>query len=197
MGVIISTDDGVTWSEPMVGIAGSEVNNTTSVMQVGSPISAASPAEPGHWAIATYTPDHLHAKVVYTEDAGATWKSAETPFIEGYDDYTEGRQVAVGYTTKGELVVMYRGFKTWCNYYVFAALLGEDGEFHKTVLAAPEISTYPYETTQGNYNNNNGSGDFCGFVSGTDDYCFVDFPYSPDGVALDQYLSFIPLDFMR
>ncbi len=197
VGVVTSDDDGVTWSEPMIAAQGSEVSVASSLMQIRTPITAVSPVDPGHWAIAVYTPDHLRAKVLYTEDAGETWNSAETPFIEGYDDYKEAREVAVGYTTEGELVVTYRGFKTWCNYYTFAALLNENGEFAKTVLAAPEISTFPYETTQGNYNRNNGSGDFCGFVNGTAEYCIVDFPYSPDGVALDQYLAFIPLDFMR
>ncbi len=197
MGVVISSDDGATWSEPMIAIAGSEVNNTTSVRQIRSPIGAVSPAEPGHWAFCTYSPDHLQAKVVYTEDAGQTWKSAETPALDGYDDYTEAREVAVGYTTGGEIVVTWRGQKTWANYYVFAALLGEDGQFAKTVLAAPEISTYPYETTQGNYCNNQGAGDYCSFAGGNNDYCIVDFPYSADGVALDQFLAFIPLDAMR
>ena len=46
-------------------------------------------------------------------------------------------------------------------------------------------------------NGKTGSGDYCSFVSGGPEYCYVDFPYSPDGVALDQYLAAIPLDAMR
>lgn len=197
MGVVTSTDDGLTWSEPIIVATPDENMNTTSVRQIRFPISAASPAEPGHWAFATYSTDHLRAKVYYTEDAGATWQSAEAPIPEGYDDYTEAREVCVGYTADGEIVASWRGQKTWANYYIFAALLGENGQFAKSVLAAPELSTYPYETTQGNYNTDTGSGDYCGWVSGGSDYCYVDFPYSPDGVALDQYLAVIPLKDMR
>ncbi|MDD6212303.1 MAG: sialidase family protein [Clostridiales bacterium] len=197
MGVVTSDDNGLTWSDPIIAIAGSQINSVTSVRQVRSPISAASPVKHGHWAFVQYSNDHLRAKVVYTKNGGKTWKSAETPACAGYDDYVEAREVCVGYTAAGEIVVAYRGQKTWANYYTFAALLGKDGRFHKTVLAAPEISTYPYETTQGNYNTNTGSGDYCGWVSGGRKYCYVDVPYSSDGTVLDQYLVAIPLDAMR
>ena len=198
LAVRTSSDDGLTWSEPVIVAQASEFSGSRRFVdaQVRYPISATSPVEPGHWAIASYTADHKNMKVFYTEDAGATWQSAEMPATEEVS-WRDVKQVSVGYTANGELLTVWRGFQTWGSFYTLAALQGEDGSFAKTVLVSPELSVYPFQITQGNYMQNLGGGDFVTWITGGDEYAYVAFPYTPDGEALDTFLAVIPLDAMK
>lgn len=69
--------------------------------------------------------------------------------------------------------------------------------FGPTVKVSPQISHCPYMSTQGNYNNQLGGGDFTTWITGNDNYALTAFSYAPGGVILDTYFARIPLSMMQ
>jgi hypothetical protein len=106
-----SGDDGKSWTESLVA----QKQDYSPTGTVRYPISAASPAEPGHFAVGVYQTDHVTVRVYLTSDSGKTWKSA-TPRPAPRDvPINSANQVAVGYTTDGHVLLTWRAFTslTW------------------------------------------------------------------------------------
>jgi hypothetical protein len=192
--VATSADYGKTPVTPHL-VAEADAINTTGTVRY--PISAADRGRPGRFAVATYTPDHRNVVVHYTEDGGATWKSA-SPAMPAPPNVpvANANQASVGYSTDGRVLVVWRGFRGQGAFNTFAALL-DDGEFGPTIKVSPESSVYPPMTFLGNYGNGNGGGDFVTWITGSREYAFVAHPYAPMGRVLDTVLSRIPLSIME
>jgi photosystem II stability/assembly factor-like uncharacterized protein len=187
-----SSDGGKTWTESLV--AQKQDYNPTGTVRY--PISAASPAEPGHFAIGVYEPDHVTVKLYFTTDAGKMWKSARPRPTPKDVPINNANQVAVGYTTDGRALLAWRGFRNPGAFNTFTAMLDADA-FGPTVKVSPELSIYPPLTYAGNYGNGNGGGDFVTWITGSSDTAFVAFPFAPRGEVLDTYLARIPLRLLR
>ena len=184
----ISGDKGKTWAEQVLAQS-NEYNNTGTIRY---PISVASAANDGHYAVAVYQPDHVTVKVYYTRDGAKTWKMA-TPRATPKDvSINQANQVAPGYTSDGRLLLTWRGFRNPGAFNTFVAML-EGDVFGPTVKISPDLSIYPALTYAGNYGNGNGAGDFTTWVTGNRDTAFVAFPYAPKGEVLDTYLARVPL----
>ena len=184
----LSSDGGQTWTERLVA----QRSDYNPVGTIRYPIAAASPARPGHFAIAAYEPDHVRVKLFVTTDGAATWKSAAPPPTPAHVSIATANQVGVGYTTDGRVLLVWRGFRNPGAFNTFIALF--DGErFGPTIKVSPELSIYPPLTYAGNYGNGNGGGDFTTWVTGTQDTALVAFPFAPRGDVLDTYLARVPL----
>ncbi len=192
--LVVSTtaDKGKNWNETVVAEAG-DWNPTGTVRY---PVAAASPAAPGHYAVAAYQPDHRAVKLFYTEDGGKSWKSTSPKPGPTTVPVASVSQVGVGYTTDGHVLVTWRGFRNPGAFNTFAAMLNGDS-FGPTVKVSAELSEYPPLTYDGNYGNGNGGGDFTTWIQGNDRDAFVAFPYSPRGEILDTWLARIPLTLLR
>src|SRR5438128_607662 len=68
----LTTDKGKSWTEFVIARA----NEWSPSGTVRYPVSAASPAKAGHYAVAVYSPDHQSVKVYYTSDGAKSWKAA-------------------------------------------------------------------------------------------------------------------------
>jgi len=192
--LVVSTtsDKGKVWAESVVAEA-TEWNPGGTVRY---PISAASPAKAGNYAVAVYEPDHRHLKVYYTTDGAKTWKVAapkpELPTIS----ITTVSMASVGYTTDGKVLLTWRGFRNPGAFNTFVAMLDGDS-FGPTVKVSAELSIYPPLTYAGNYGLGNGGGDFTTWVQGNTSAAFVAFPYAPRGEILDTYLAKVPLAILK
>jgi len=192
--LVVSTtaDKGKTWTESIVARESAWSPSGT----VRYPVSAASPAKAGNYAVAAYQPDHKSVKVYYTTDGAKTWKMATPKPIPPNIPLSTVSQVGVGYTTDGKILVTWRGFRNAGAFNTFVAMLDGD-TFGPTVKVSAELSMYPPLTYAGNYGNGNGGGDFTTWVQGNANAAFVAFPYSPGGVALDTYLAKVPLNILK
>ena len=161
------------------------------------PIVAADRSNQGHFAIATYTPNHESVKVFYTEDGGLSWESATVTDVLENLRIDSANQVGVGYTSAGEILVTWRWFRPQGAFNTFVAMLDQDGDFGPTIKISAEPSVYPPLTYLGNYGRGNGGGDFTTWVTGNDEYALVVYPYAPRGKVLDTYLARIPLSELR
>ncbi len=183
-----STDRGATWRDTVIAQAGQFNPQGT----VRYPIPAASPARPGHFAVAVYQPDHRAVKLYYTGDGGQTWATAAPQPMPASLAVTSVNQAGTGYTNDGRILVTWRGFKNPGAFYTFAALF--DGRaFGPTILVSPGLSIYPPLTYAGNYGNGNGAGDFTTWITGNATDAFVAFPLALEGKVEDTYLARIPL----
>jgi hypothetical protein len=187
-----SSDDGRTWAESLVAQR-SDYNPTGTVRY---PIAATSPAQPGHYAIGVYQPDHVAVKVYFTTDGGKMWKTAAPRPAPKDVPINNANQVSVGYTTDGRVLLTWRGYRNPGAFNTFVALLDND-RFGPTIKVSPELSIYPPLTYAGNYGNGNGAGDFTTWVTGTNDTAFVAFPFAPRGEVLDTYFARVPLRLLR
>ncbi|MBI4474290.1 MAG: exo-alpha-sialidase, partial [Acidobacteria bacterium] len=188
----ISTDKGKTWTESLIARAHAWNPGGT----VRYPVSAASPAKPGHYAVAVYQPDHRSVKVYYTIDGTKTWKMATPKPTPANVPINNVSQLGVGYTTDGKILVTWRGFRNPGAFNTFVAMLDGD-TFGPTIKVSPELSIYPPLTYAGNYGNGNGGGDFTTWVTGNTTAAFVAFPFAPRGEVLDTYVAKIPLSILR
>src|SRR5207244_6212087 len=68
----MTTDKGKTWTESV--LARADQWNASGTVRY--PVSAASPAKAGNYAVAVYQPNHNGVTVYYTADGAKTWKSA-------------------------------------------------------------------------------------------------------------------------
>lgn len=184
----VTDNRGQTWREQVIA-EGPEWNSTGTIRY---PITAASPTNEGHYAVAVYQPDHRTVKVYYTRDGGATWNMARPQATPKDVTITNANQVGLNYTNDGRLLVTWRGFRNPGAFNTFVALMDGDA-FGPTVKVSPELSIYPVLTYDGNYGNGNGGGDFTTWVAGNEDTAFVAFPYAPGGQVLDTYLARVPM----
>jgi hypothetical protein len=188
----MSSDKGKSWQESVLA----ETADWNSTGTVRYPISAASPAKQGNYAVAVYAPDHRHLKVFYTTDAGASWKVAapkpEPPTVS----INTVSMVSAGYTTDGRILLTWRAFRNPGAFNTFVAMLDGD-TFGPTVKVSAELSIYPPLTYAGNYGLGNGGGDFTTWVQGNTTAAFVAFPYAPRGEVLDTYLAKVPLAILK
>ncbi len=188
----MTTDKGKNWRESL--IADATVWNRTGTVRY--PVAAASPAQPGHYAVSVYQPDHKSIKLYYTTDGAKTWKVA-TPKPGPASVPIENVNIAgTGYSTDGHVLVTWRGFRNPGAFNTFVAMLNGDS-FGPTLKVSPQFSIYPPLTYAGNYGNGNGAGDFTTWVQGNNDAAFVAFPYAPLGVVEDTYLAKIPLKLLE
>ena len=190
--VSTTTDKGRSWSESVVAQA-SDWNRTGTVRY---PIAAASPAQPGHYAVAVYQPDHKSVKLYYTIDGAKTWKTAVPRPVPPNIPIDTVNMASAGYTTDGRVLVTWRGFRNPGAFNTFVAML-EGDSFGPTLKVSPELSIYPPLTYAGNYGNGNGAGDFTTWVQGNSAKAFVAFPYAPLGIVEDTYLAEIPLGLLK
>jgi hypothetical protein len=192
--LVVSTtaDKGKTWREKVVAEAAAW-NRTGTVRY---PVAAASPAEPGHYAVAVYQPDHKSIKLYYTTDGAKTWKTASPRPVPPNISIDNVNMAATGYTSDGKALVTWRGFRNPGAFNTFAAMLSGDS-FGPTVKVSPELSIYPPLTYAGNYGNGNGAGDFVTWITGSNIRAFVAFPYAPMGRVEDTYLGAIPLGLLK
>ena len=192
-----SHDNGATWTGHQVLAPDAFVSTGTNV-RTHYPEMAADPSHAGRFAIVTYTPDSKSVQVSYTEDEGATWKTAKVgPLPEGIDKtILQADQPGVGYTTDGQILVAWRVQRNIGVYNIFAALLNGNA-FGTTIKLNPEPSIYPALTYVGNYNQTSGGGDFFSTIQGNHTTAFVGFPYAPRGVVQDDWLARIPLAMMK
>jgi hypothetical protein len=190
--VSISKDRGKTWTEQVIAQARDYIREGT----IRYPVAAASPAAPGHYAVAVYAPDHKTVKVYSTADDGASWTvAAQSPYPANVP-VASANQAGVGYTTDGRILVTWRGFRNPGAFNTFVAMVDGD-RFGPVVKVSPELSMYPPLTYAGNYGNGNGGGDFTTWVTGNAEAAFVAFPYSPGGAVEDTWLARVPLSLLR
>jgi hypothetical protein len=187
-----TTDKGKTWTESVIARASEWSPRGT----VRYPVSAASPAHAGYYAVAIYQPDHQFVKVYYTTDGAKSWKTATPNLIPPNISINDVNQLGVGYTNDGKILVTWRGFRNPGAFNTFVAMLDGD-TFGPTVKVSPELSIYPPLTYAGNYGNGNGGGDFTTWVQGNTSAAFVAFPYAPRGEILDTYLAKVPLSLLQ
>jgi hypothetical protein len=192
--LVVSTtaDKGKTWNESLVA----EANAWNRTGTVRYPIVAASPAQPGHYAVAVYQPDHRSIKLYYTTDGATSWKIATPKPVPPNIPIDSANMVGTGYTTEGRVLVTWRGFRNPGAFNTFVAMLNGD-TFGPTLKVSPELSIYPPLTYAGNYGNGNGAGDFTTWVQGNNNNAFIAFPYAPMGVVEDTYLSAVPLALLK
>jgi hypothetical protein len=186
----VTSDRGKTWTESLVA----EVNAWNPQGTVRYPVSAASPAKAGHYAVAVFQPDHKSVKVYYTTDGAKTFRMA-TPRPMPVTIATASH-LGVGYTTDGRILVTWRGFRNPGAFNTFVAML-EDDRFGPTIKVSAELSMYAPLTYAGNYGVGTGGGDFTTWVTGNTTDAFVAFPYAPGGVVLDTYLGRVPLTLLQ
>ena len=159
------------------------------------PPIAADPAHVDHFAIATTSLDRRTLKIFFTEDGGESWAAASpNPPPNGTLPVTTVDMPGVGYTSGGELVAAWRGFRAAGAYDVYAAMI-RSAKFGPTIKLSEEGSVYPPLVQLGNYSF--GGGDFSTPVSGNSKDVFVAFPYSPGGIAQRTTLAKVPLADMR
>jgi hypothetical protein len=188
----ITTDKGKNWTESVVA----ESTDWNPSGTVRYPVSAASPAKAGNYAVAVYQPDHRSLKVYYTSDGAKTWKTA-TPKPEPPNiPITSVNMASIGYTTDGKILLTWRGFRNPGAFNTFVAMLDGD-TFGPTVKVSAELSMYPPLTYAGNYGLGNGGGDFTTWVQGNTTAAFVAFPYAPRGEILDTYVAKVPLTILK
>jgi hypothetical protein len=192
--LVVSTtsDKGKTWSESLV--AESAAFDRTGTVRY--PVVAASPARAGSYAVAVYEPDHRSVKLYHTTDAARTWRMATTGPVPTNVAVASANMVSTGYTSDGNVLVTWRGFRNPGAFNTFVAMLNGD-KFGPTVKVSPELSIYPPLTYAGNYGNGNGGGDFTTWVQGSKDVAFVAFPYAPRGAVLDTFLAKVPVSLLR
>ena len=160
------------------------------------PVAAASPVNPGSYAVAVYQPDHRFVKLYYTSDSARSWKVATPQPAASTIAVASVSQLGVGYTSDGRILVTWRGFRNPGAFNSFVAMLRGD-TFGPTVKVSPELSEYPPLTYDGNYGGGNGGGDFTTWVSGNASDAFVAFPYAPRGEVLDTWLARVPLALLK
>jgi hypothetical protein len=214
LGVATSTDKGATWTAQLIAQAG-EFNASGAGDTAHYPFAAADPNSSWKYAVAVYTPDRKSMQVFWTENDGHTWRGAPVGPEPVTETVARAGKIAVGYTSDGEILAVWRAFYAPDNpdvaggpgwFDTFAALL-QGHHFGPTVRVSPQSSRYPTRTTLGaavpnaaNYNLNNGGGDFSTFITGNHQFAFVGFPYAPgdpDASALDTYFAKIPLTMMQ
>lgn len=188
----VTSDRGANWDEQVIA-QGPEYSNVGTIRY---PITAASPVNEGHYAVAVYQPDHRTVKVYYTRDGGNTWRMALPGPTPANVPVTNANQVGLNYTNDGNLLVTWRGFRNPGAFNTFVALLQGD-RFGPTIKVSPELSVYPTLTYSGNYGQGNGGGDFTTWVTGTATTAFVAFPYAPRGEVLDTYVARVPMSLLR
>jgi len=188
----VTSNKGKTWAESVLA----ETDEWNATGTVRYPISAASPAKAGNYAVAVYEPDHRHVKVYYTTDGARTWKvsmpNPEPPNIP----IISVNMAGVGYTTDGKILLTWRGFRNPGAFNTFVAMLDGD-TFGPTVKVSAELSIYPPLTYAGNYGLGNGGGDFTTWVQGNLNAAFVAFPYAPRGEILNTYVAKVPLSILK
>ncbi|MFI5340711.1 MAG: sialidase family protein [Candidatus Methylomirabilales bacterium] len=210
LAVATSIDKGKTWTAQLVAEAAA-FNPSGSGDTARYPFAAADPHFPWKYAVAAYTPDRTSVQVFYTENGGYTWKSASVGPVPTGVPIVRAGKIGLGFTTDGEILVVWRGFQAPDNpnvaggpgpFNTFAALL-HGNSFGPTIRVSPESSTYPSGTTVGStapghadFNLNNGGGDYSTWITGNDEFAFVAFPYAPGGLVLDTYFAKIPLTMM-
>ena len=187
-----TTDKGKSWTESVIARA----NEWSPSGTVRYPVSAASPAKAGHYAVAVYQPDHQSVKVYYTTDGAKSWKTATPNPIPPDISINNVNQLGIGYTSDGKILVTWRGFRNPGAFNTFVAMLDRD-TFGPTIKVSPELSIYPPLTYAGNYGNGNGGGDFTTWVQGNTSAAFVAFPYAARGEVLDTYLAKVPLSVLQ
>jgi hypothetical protein len=159
------------------------------------PPMAADPLHPGHFAIATTSADKQRLEVFFTSDNGESWSSASpNPPPKGTVNVTTVDMPGVGFTSSGDVVSAWRGFRAAGAYDVYAAAI-IDGKFGPTLKLDEEASAYPPLVQVGNYSL--GGGDFSTPVSGNRTDVFVAFPYSPGGSVQRTTLARVSLAQMR
>lgn len=186
-----STDEGANWRFHLV-------TDAVDVSPAGHPHYppiAADPVHEGRFAIAVTSTDKQTLRVFFTEDGGERWSSASpNPPPKGSIAISAVDMPGVGYTSGGELVAAWRGFRAAGAYDVYAGAI-TSGKFGPTIKISEEGSIYPPLVQLGNYSM--GGGDFSTPVSGNKEDAFVVFPYSPRGIVQKTTLARVPLARMQ
>jgi hypothetical protein len=154
LGVATSTDKGATWTAQVIAQA-SEFNPSGTGDTAHYPFAAADPKHAHKYAVAAYTPDRKSMQVFWTEDDGDTWNNAAVGPVTVTDTVARAGKIAVGYTSNGKILAVWRAFYTPDNpnvaggpgwFDTYAALLHGD-HFGPTVRVSPQSSKYPTRTT--------------------------------------------------
>ena len=183
-----STGKGKSWTDHLVAQA--DQYNATG--QVRYPIAAANPAKAGSYAIGVYAPDQKSVKVYYSDDYGQNWKMAAPRPVPASVLYPAGvRQVDVGYTSDGHVLVTWRTWRNAAAHNSFVAMMTGDS-FGPTVKITPELSIDPPSSLDTWYN-----GDFTNWVVGNNTDAFVAFVFAPKGQNEDTWLARVPLSLLR
>ena len=189
----LSTDKGAHWNFMLV--KGAQADDVSPTGRVRYPVIASDRKHQGHFAIATTSADKRTLKIFFTVDNGQTWSSASPkPLPTGSLPITTLDMPGVGYTSNGEIVAAWRGFRSAGAYDVYAAMI-TSGSFGPTLKLSDEGSPYPPLVQLGNYSL--GGGDFTTWVSGNKDSAFVVFPYSPGGLTQKTTCARIELARMK
>jgi hypothetical protein len=182
-----STDKGKDWTPHLVAQAG----DYDPVGQTRYAMAAANPARAGSYVIGTYAPDHKSVKVYYTDDFGANWKTATPRPIPPSILFTTVKQVGVGYTTDGNILVTWRAWRNVAAHNSFVAMLSGDS-FGPTIKLTPELSIDPPSSFDTWYN-----GDFTNAVVGNKTDAFVAFVFAPKGHDENTWLARVPLSILK
>jgi hypothetical protein len=189
----LSADKGAHWN--FVLVKGAQADDVSPTGRVRYPVIASDRNRQGHFAIATTSSDKRTLKIFFTEDNGQTWSLASPKALPtGSLPITAVDMPGVGYTSNGEIVAAWRGFRSAGAYDVYAGMI-TSGSFGPTLKLSDEGSPYPPLVQLGNYSL--GGGDFTTWVSGNKDSAFVVFPYSPGGLTQKTTCARIELARMR
>jgi len=187
----LSTDEGAHWN--FVSVKNAEADQVSPTGRVRYPVIASDRSRKGHFAIATTSADKRTLKIFFTEDNGQTWSSASPKALPaGSLPVTTVDMPGVGYTSNGEIVAAWRGFRSAGAYDVYAAMITSNA-FGVTLKVSEEGSPYPPLVQLGNYSF--GGGDFTTWVSGSKDSAHIVFPYSPGGIT--QKTTYARVDLAR
>ena len=187
----LSADKGAHWN--FVPVKGADDVSPTG--RVRYPVIASDRHHKGHFAIATTSADKRTLKIFFTEDGGQTWSSASPKAPPaGSLPIATVDMPGVGYTSNGEIVAAWRGFRGAGAYDVYAAMIASNG-FGPTLKLSEEGSPYPPLVQLGNYSL--GGGDFTTWVSGGKDSAHIVFPYSPGGVTQKTTYARVELSRMK
>lgn len=187
----LSTDEGAHWNFVLVKGAGADDVSPTG--RVRYPVITSDRYHQGRFAIATTSTDKRTLKIFFTDDNGQTWSSASPkPLPAGSLPIATVDMPGVGYTSNGEIVAAWRGFRSAGAYDVYAAMISANA-FGPTLKLSEEGSPYPPLVQLGNYSL--GGGDFTTWVSGSKDSAHIVFPYSPGGIT--QKTTYARVDLAR
>jgi hypothetical protein len=190
-----SSDEGAHWHFRLVNGAEAVSAVDHNHIAVRYPPIAADGSRRGSFAIAAVSADNRTVEVFWTENNGRTWSSASpNPPPEGAVPDSSVGMPGIGYTSNGQIVVAWRGFRSAGAYDTYVAMM-TSGRFGPTVKLNNYPSEYPPLVQAGNYSF--GGGDYSTGVAVSRRSIYVVFPYSPYGVAQRTVVARVALALMK